>query len=291
MNDKIRRLLRIGIILIGIGILVYPSLSEFLSEKNSSRAVAVYDDTVSKMQEQKIDDLFEEAEIYNKVLLTLEGYGNPPVNADGQPITPESYYRILNIEGNGMMGYLVIPKLNETIRIFHGTAEAVLQSGAGHLENTSLPIGGETTHAVLSGHRGLPSYSLFTDLDRLKIGDIFYIKILNRTLCYKVNKIFTVLPSDTRELAIKKGKDYVTLVTCTPYGINSHRLLVRGERTEFDETKSIYYQTTEETGTFWSRLPVQYRHMLIGIVVIIVFLILWTSENLIVGTIKKRRES
>ena len=166
------------IILIGIGILVYPSVSEFLSEKNSSHAVAVYDDTVSKMREKTIDDMFEEAEIYNKVLLTLEGYGNPPVNAEGQPITPESYYRILNIESNGMMVYLVIPKLNETIRIFHGTSEAVLQSGTGHLENTSLPVGGETTHAVLTGHRGLPSYSLFTDLDKLKTGDLLKVTTL-----------------------------------------------------------------------------------------------------------------
>ena len=292
MDDRIRKLIRIVIVLIGIGILVYPSLSEFLMERNSSRAIAVYDDTVSKMQAEKINALFEEAESYNKRLAVSTGYEKPPVNAEGKPITPESYHSILNLENNGMMGYITIPKINETIRIFHGTEEAVLQVGAGHLESTSFPVGGADTHAVLSGHRGLPSANLFTDLDRLEKGDVFYIKILNRTFCYKIDRIVTVLPNDTTELAIQKGKDYVTLVTCTPYGVNSHRLLVRGERTDFDETQDIpVYHNTVELGTFWSRLPVQYRHMLIGVGAIIVFLILWTLGKFIIRTVKKRRES
>ncbi len=292
MDDKIRKLLRVVIVLIGIGILVYPSLSEFLMERNSSRAIAVYDDMVSKMQTEKIDALFEEARIYNSRLVSSTGYEKPPVNAEGKPITSESYYRILNIESNGMIGYITIPKLNETIRIFHGTEEAVLQVGVGHLENTSFPVGGADTHAVLSGHRGLPSANLFTDLDQLKKGDIFYIKILNRTFCYQIDQIVTVLPSDTTELAIQKGKDYVTLVTCTPYGVNSHRLLVRGKRADFDETKDIpIYHSTVELDTFWSRLPVQYRHMLVGVGVIIVFLIFWTSGKLIIRRIKKKRKS
>ena len=292
MDDRIRKLIRIVIVLIGIGILVYPSLSEFLMERNSSRAIAVYDDTVSKMQAEKINALFEEAESYNKRLAVSTGYEKPPVNAEGKPITPESYHSILNLENNGMMGYITIPKINETIRIFHGTEEAVLQVGAGHLESTSFPVGGADTHAVLSGHRGLPSANLFTDLDRLEKGDVFYIKILNRTFCYKIDRIVTVLPNDTTELAIQKGKDYVTLVTCTPYGVNSHRLLVRGERTDFDETQDIpVYHSTVELGTFWSRLPVQYRHMLIGVGAIIVFLILWTLGKFIIRTVKKMRES
>ncbi len=292
MDDRIRKLIRIVIVLIGIGILVYPSLSEFLMERNSSRAIAVYDDTVSKMQAEKINALFEEAESYNKRLAVSTGYEKPPVNAEGKPITRESYHSILNLENNGTMGYITIPKINETIRIFHGTEEAVLQVGAGHLESTSFPVGGADTHAVLSGHRGLPSANLFTDLDRLEKGDVFYIKILNRTFCYKIDRIVTVLPNDTTELAIQKGKDYVTLVTCTPYGVNSHRLLVRGERTDFDETQDIpVYHSTVELGTFWSRLPVQYRHMLIGVGAIIVFLILWTLGKFIIRTVKKRRES
>ena len=138
MDDRIRKLIRIVIVLIGIGILVYPSLSEFLMERNSSRAIAVYDDTVSKMQAEKINALFEEAESYNKRLAVSTGYEKPPVNAEGKPITPESYHSILNLENNGMMGYITIPKINETIRIFHGTEEAVLQVGAGHLESTSF---------------------------------------------------------------------------------------------------------------------------------------------------------
>ena len=292
MDDKRRKLLRAVIVLIGIGILVYPSVSEFLTQRNTSRAVAAYDDTVSNMQRERIDALFEEAEAYNKKLASVSFNGRQGDDAEEMPVTPESYDRMLNIESNGMMGYISIPKLNETVRIFHGTAEAALQAGIGHLENTSLPVGGDTTHAVLSGHRGLPSANLFTDLDRLAIGDVFYIKILNRTLCYTVDRIVTVLPSDTRELAIQEGKDYVTLVTCTPYGVNSHRLFVRGVRTESGEiTEMPVYHSTIGLDTSWYSLPAQYRHMLIGAGAILVFLFFWMMGTLVRNIIKKRRES
>ena len=172
----------------------------------------------------------------------------------------------------------------------HGTDESTLQVAIGHLRNTSLPVGGASTHAVLSGHRGLPTAELFTDLDRMEKGDVFYIKVLNRTLCYTVDQILTVLPDQTEALSIQKDKDYVTLVTCTPYGVNSHRLLVRGVRTPFDDTKEIPVYQSTDMESFWSRLPVQYRHMLIGAGIIVVFLIVWTSVRFIIKKCKQRKE-
>ena len=289
MNDKLRKLIRAIIVMIGLGILVYPSLSEYLQQLNASRAVASYDDTVSKTDKARLDALYEEALAYNNMLASSTGFQKPPVDANGQPISLDSYERLLNINGDGMMGYITIPKLNATNLIYHGTKEAVLQTGVGHLQNTSLPVGGESAHAVLSGHRGLPSADLFTDLDRLETGDRFYIKMLDRTLCYTVDQIITVLPDETEELAIKEGKDYVTLVTCTPYGVNSHRLLVRGVRTPFDETGAIPVYESAEMQHFWSSLPVQYRHMLIGAGVIVVFLIVWYLTKFIIKAVKKRR--
>ena len=191
-----------------------------------------------------------------------------------------------------MMGYISVPKLNVTIPIYHGTSEAVLQVGIGHLENSSFPVGGESTHACLSGHRGLPTAELFTDLDRMKTGDIFFIKILDRTLCYKVDQILTVLPQETQELAIVNGKDYITLITCTPYGVNSHRLLVRGVRQEYAEEAPIpIYETDLTDSSFWSNLPAQYRHMLIGVAAVLIFLILRRIVIIIKNTLKKRRNT
>lgn len=286
MGDKLRKLIRLVVILVGVGILVYPSLSEYLSEKNSSRAIASYDDSVKKMEEARINSLLDEARDYNKLLASSSAGLKPRTDEHGEPVSLESYKRILNTESNGMMGYISIPKLNETIRIFHGTEEAVLQVGIGHLENTSFPVGGETTHAVLSGHRGLPTASLFTDLDRLETGDIFYIKILNKTFCYSVDKISVVLPHETEELAIQKDKDYVTLVTCTPYSVNSHRLLVRGTRVPYSESEPIpVYEPTVQR-SFWALLSPQYRHMLTGAAAVLIFLLLrW-----IVIIIKRKSE-
>lgn len=289
MNDKLRKLIRAVIILIGIGILVYPSLSQFLSEQNASRAVSSYDDTVSKTDQARLDALYEEAREYNKLLASSTGYQKPPVDADGNPISLDSYESMLNINGDGMMGYITIPKLNVTCRILHGTEESALQVGIGHMKNTSLPVGGETTHAVLSGHRGLPTADLFTDLDQLTEGDVFYIKVLDHTLCYTVDQIMTVLPDETEELRIQEGKDYVTLVTCTPYGVNSHRLFVRGVRTAFDDSQDIPVYEVVDMSSFWSRLPAQYRHMLYGAGAIVAFLIIYWIVIMIRKSIKKRR--
>ena len=288
MNDKLRKLIRVVVILIGIGILVYPSLSEYLSQRNASRAVVSYDDTVEKTEQARLDALLEEAIDYNRMLASSTGFQKPPIDANGNPISLDSYGQMLNINGDGMMGYLTIPKLNVTVRIYHGTDESVLQVAVGHLQNTSLPVGGESSHAVLSGHRGLPTAELFTDLDQLTEGDVFYIKTLDHTLCYTVDQVLTVLPHETEELSIREGKDYVTLVTCTPYGVNSHRLLVRGVRTPYDDTQPIPVYRDVDMGSFWSRLPAQYRHMLFGAGAIVAFLIIYWIVILIRKTIRKR---
>ena len=254
---------RLLVVLVGVGILIYPSLSEYLSQIHGSRATASYDDSVREMEEARIQQLLEQAYEYNRQLASTSTGKAPLSDDNGNPITPDSYDSLLNIDSTGMMAYINIPRLNTTIPIYHGTEEAVLQVGVGHLQNTSLPVGGESTHAALSGHRGLPTASLFTDLDQMEMGDLFFIKVLNQTLAYEVDQILTVLPSEMEALAIEQGKDYVTLITCTPYGINSHRLLVRGHRVPY--TPELEEAATIEQPGWFESLPMQYRHMMLGI--------------------------
>lgn len=286
-KDTLWRLARLLVILLGIGILVYPSLSEYLSERNGSRATASYDDSVLQMEQARLDQLLAQAQEYNRQLAGTSTGKAPLSDDEGNPVTPESYWDLLNVDSAGMMGYIEIPKLNTAIPIYHGTSEAVLQVGVGHLQNTSLPVGGESTHAALSGHRGLPTRSLFTDLDQMEVGDRFYIKVLNETLCYTVDQILTVLPHEMDALAIEEGKDYVTLITCTPYGINSHRLLVRGVRTPYDPQQ--HQNEIAESASYLSGMPAQYRHLLIGVVVLVVVLLLRFLVCAVLN-IRKRRK-
>lgn len=285
-KDTLWRFVRLLVILLGIGILVYPSLSEYLSERNSSRTTASYDDSVSQMEQARLDEMLAQAQEYNRQLAGVSMGEAPLSDDDGNPITPESYWDLLNVDSTGIMGYIEIPKLNTTIPIYHGSSEEVLQVGVGHLQNTSLPVGGESTHAALSGHRGLPTRSLFTDLDKMEIGDRFYIKILNETLCYTVDQILTVLPSEMEALAIEPGQDYVTLITCTPYGINSHRLLVRGTRTPY--TPEQYAEEIQTELPLWERIPMQYRHMLIGAAVLVAILLV---RALVLAIMNMRKRS
>lgn len=267
-------LLRWIVILFGLAILAYPSLSAYLTEKNASRATMAYDGYVKQAAAEERQALLLAAQEYNRQLLEANGFAAPMADEAGIPLTLDNYEEILNIDGIGMMGYIVIPRLGETITIKHGTSEAVLQEAIGHVENTTLPVGGESTHAALSGHRGLPTASLFTDLDQLVIGDEFYIRVLDQTLAYQVDQILTVLPEETEHLAIEAGEDYVTLITCTPYGVNSHRLLVRGTRIPFthaEEMEQIIAAAEEDTPLLM-RLPMQYRHLLMGLAAIVLVL-------------------
>lgn len=208
----------------GICLLLYPSLSDYWNSFHQSAAIAEYDDSVTALTTAEYNRLFSSADRYNTKLLTVPNRFRP------EDELHREYLGQLNITEDGVMGYIEIDRIRCSLPIYHGTDETVLEIGAGHMEGSSLPVGGENTHCVLTGHRGLPSARLFTDIDQLEEGDYFSIHVLNETLIYEVDQIRTVLPADVDLLNIEEGQDYCTLVTCTPYGINSHRLLVRGHR-------------------------------------------------------------
>ena len=214
------------ILFIGLSLMLYPTFSNWWNSMHQTRAIAAYSEQVAQLDTVSYDQLWEDARAYNRSLLGRE---NTFLLSDEQKA---EYDRLLDVSGLGIMGYIEIPSIQVTLPIYHGTDEAVLQIAVGHLEWTSLPVGGESTHCVLSGHRGLPSARLFTDLDKLTVGDRFLFRVLDEVLTYEVDQILIVEPYDTDALRIEPGKDLCTLVTCTPYGINTHRLLVRGHRVE-----------------------------------------------------------
>ena len=222
------------VLLIGLSLLLYPTVSDYVNSLNQSRAITSYVDEVAKMDENKYQMTWDQAIEYNRNLLTRKN------NFILTPELEEQYYELLDVAGTGIMGYVEIPSINCTLPIYHGVDETVLQIAVGHIEWTSLPIGGESTHAVLSGHRGLPSAKLFTNLDQLREGDLFMLRVLDELLTYEVDQILIVEPQDVDALTIEKGKDLCTLVTCTPYGINSHRMLVRGHRIDnIEEARTV----------------------------------------------------
>ena len=229
MKNKITTILLFLLFLIGLSLLLYPTVSDYWNSLHQSRAITHYEEKVADLDDETYLKLWDEASIYNESLLDRT---NSYVLTEEQQA---EYNELLNLDENGIMGHIEIPSLNVSLPIYHGTAESVLQIAIGHLEWTSLPVGGESTHCVLSGHRGLPSAKLFTDLDQLVPGDQFMLQILDETLTYEVDQILIVEPQDTDALQIVEGQDYCTLVTCTPYGINTHRLLVRGHRVETQE--------------------------------------------------------
>lgn len=212
------------IMLVGLSLLLYPSFSDYWNDLHQTKAIANYTSVISELKEEDFTHLWESAAEYNA---SLNLRSNPYILTEEQD---ERYENELNVAGNGVMGYIEIPDIDVFLPVYHGTSDTVLQVAIGHVEWTSLPSGGESTHCVVSGHRGLPSARLFTDLDKVEIGDIFMLNVLNEVLTYQVDQIKIVLPHETDELLVKEGEDYCTLVTCTPYGINSHRMLVRGTR-------------------------------------------------------------
>lgn len=236
MKDHKITMLMILFFFIGLLVFFYPTLSNYYNEKNQSRTIYNYENILKNTNQIDFGKVKNDAIEYNKKLSKLK---EPLLTYD----TLKNYKKLLNINNDGMMGYLTIDKIKVELPIYHTVSETVLNSNVGHLEGTSLPIGGKGTHSVLSAHRGLPSAKLFTELDKLEIGDTFKITILDETHVYKVDKISIVKPNDRNELKINKDNDYITLLTCTPYGINTHRLLVRGERIQGDIKKD--YITTE----------------------------------------------
>lgn len=215
--------------LIGFGIMLYPVLSNALSQISYHETISSYEQSVSDENSSLYQSMIQEAVNYNEKLTTssiVDAFSDPEIT------NSEEYMNILNLNRDGMMGYISIPKIDIKIPIYHGTSSEVLSKGVGHLEGSSFPIGEKSSHAILSAHRGLPSARLFTDLDQLEVGDKFYIYILDQIYTYQVDQVLVIEPSETEALQIQDGKDLVTLVTCTPYGVNTHRLLVRGERVE-----------------------------------------------------------
>ena len=217
------------VFLVGLSLLLYPTFADWWNSVHQSRAVASYVEQVAVIDKNQYAELWESARQHNRKLLERENpFALPEEMVD-------DYEQLLNVGDIGIIGYVEIPEISVVLPIYHGTDEAVLQVAVGHLEWTSLPVGGENTHAVVSGHRGLPSAKLFTNLDKLVEGDLFIFRILDEILTYEVDQILIVEPHEVQHLQIEQGKDLCTLVTCTPYGINSHRLLVRGHRVENPE--------------------------------------------------------
>lgn len=212
--------------LVGLGILLYPTVSDKWNAYRQAQLISTYEEAVAELPQETHDEIWAAAHKYNEELWSM---GNRYEFTDEER---EYYESQLDVAGNGIMGYIEIPAINCSLPIYHGTEEDVLQIAVGHIEGTSLPVGGDSTHCALSGHRGLPSAKLFTNLDQLKEGDTFLLKILGETLTYEIDQILTVLPEEMEALNLERGADYCTLVTCTPYGVNSHRLLVRGKRIE-----------------------------------------------------------
>lgn len=239
MKNNRSTILLILILLIGLSLMLYPSLADWWNSFHSSRAIASYVEQVANIDDAQYEELWDAAWDYNQSLLHRP---NDFLLSDEQQ---EIYKSLLDFGGNGIMGYIEIPMIDVMLPIYHGTKESVLQIAVGHLDWTSLPVGGAGSHCVVSGHRGLPGARLFTDLDKLKVGDVFMLHVLNEILTYEIDQILIVEPQDTDPLLIEPGKDLCTMITCTPYGINSHRMLVRGHRIESQEEAKVIRITAD----------------------------------------------
>jgi len=240
------------LLLSGVALLIYPTVSDWLEERHHSEVIQIYNENITAMDVQAREEEFRKAKEYNDALTGAE-IKDPFIPGSGA-VLPENYTSILNIDG--IIGYIEIPIIDVSLPIYHGTSEAVLRKGVGHMDMTAFPIGGKGYHCVVTGHTGLSSAKLFTDLNKLVIGNVFYIKVLDQTLAYETDQILVVAPDDTSALLPVSGEDYVTLVTCTPYAINSHRLLVRGTRIPYQEEAA---EQPEEA----VKMPVNWRIVMI----------------------------
>lgn len=243
MKRKISGILFGLMFLLGFAILIYPTVSNQWNTYRQNQLISSYEELIGKMAEEDFTKEWEKANAFNDTIIHNNIFGDV-FGENGDDIKNTEYWQVLNVGNDGVMGYVSIPKINVKLSIYHGTADDVLQTGIGHLNGTKLPIGGESTHSVLAAHRGLPSARLFTDIDQLERGDMFYIHVLDETLAYQVDQILDMVDKDDNEtlqkaLQIEEGQDYVTLFTCTPYGVNSHRLLVRGTRVPYNGEEEI----------------------------------------------------
>ncbi len=224
-KSTVSTMILVALLLVGLSVMLYPTVSDWWNSKVQSRAIAAYSEAVDQIDDNTYEEMLEQARAYNRELFALSA---PFSDCEDIP----GYDETLDISGTGILGYISIPQIKVELPIYHGTSAEVLNIAAGHLQGSSLPVGGENTHAVISAHRGLPSARLFTDIDQLRDGDTFTITILDEILTYEVEEILTVEPDEIDKLAVIPGEDYVTLMTCTPYGVNTHRLLLRSHRIE-----------------------------------------------------------
>lgn len=272
-KSRISTVILILIFLVGLSLLLYPSVSDYWNSLHQTRVINNYAEEVAKLDDNKYDQLWSDAIAYNRTLIQKTDRYTMSTAERAE------YESLLDVSGNGILGYIEIPKIGCSLPMYHGTDESVLQVAVGHIEGTSLPTGGAGTHCVLSGHRGLPSAKLFTDLDELVVGDDFILRVLDETLTYEVDQILIVEPQEIDALGIIPGKDYCTLVTCTPYGINTHRMLVRGHRVENEEVA----KTVRVTADALQIEPVLVAPM-VAVPMLLVLLV-----GLIVSTSRKKR--
>lgn len=284
-SDKILLIISIILILGGLVIFLYPTVSNYLAEKNQVEIIREYEEMVVQINENQINEEMQKAKTYNENL-SGEPVHDPFVAGSGYAL-PENYKEVLNLSEDGVMAYIEIPKISVYLPIYHGTSNEVLEKGVGHIQSTSIPIGGISTHSVLTGHTGLPSAELFTRLDELVVGDIFYIHVLNEVLTYKIYETKVILPDEIDELQITSGKDLITLVTCTPYGINTHRLLVKAERTEYEEYVTDEKEINTDNSNSENKEEKNYyiEGIKIGISIFIAIIIIMT----IIFIIKKKK--
>lgn len=277
MNKRTKKILTtvipVFLLLVGLSVMLYPVISDWWNSKVQTRAISNYDTAVAKMDRSQTEEILRKAHEYNKRLDSL-----PMPFTDYSKI--DGYEETLDISGTGIMGYITIPAINSELVIYHSTSDEVLNIAAGHLQGTSLPVGGTGTHSVISAHRGLPSAKLFSELDKLVIGDTFTITVLDEVLTYQVEKIFIVEPDQIDKLLTVEGKDYVTLMTCTPYGVNTHRLLIRSKR--IDTVYKTNINVTADASAVDSMLIVPFIALpLFGGLIVV-----WTVK----GKSKKRRK-
>lgn len=273
MKKKYHNIIIVAIFVIGLSLLLYPTIANQWNSYRQSKLISSYDEKVSKMEaagQIDYDKEWKKADAYNKALVPMILPDSFAI-ADAQSEEDAAYEACLNITDDGIMGLVEIPKIDVKLPIYHTTSEEVLKNAAGHLEGSSLPIGGENTHSVISAHRGLPSATLFTDLDKLKKGDHFMVHVLDDTLCYEVDKISVVKPEDTSDLNVEDGEDLMTLLTCTPYGVNTERLLVRGHRVPYEEKYTDETQSSislETNYILWVIVGLLITGVLIGVMYI-----------------------
>ena len=274
-----RKFFSILIIICGILLASYPWISNYVNERAADGEINVYEENVQNMDEEKLKEYLLDSQEYNAALLDTRIALIDPFDAEFNKLYKDTpYSNLLNYDSQGIMGFLEIPAIKVKLPIYHGTSPAVLQKGVGHLEGSSLPVGGESTHSILTGHTGLNKAKLFTDLTSVQKGDMFFVSVLGRKMAYVVDDINVVLPDDTSRLQVVEGKDYVTLITCTPYGVNDHRLLVRGVRTEYTAEEYEGEQKKDSTkDSLW--ISAYKKALAIGVVAVIVLAILLAASQ------------